>query len=708
MPNHADENIVKIVIVGDGRVGKTSLCISYATGHFPRVYVPTVFDHNTLNVEIGGKSFAHYLVDCTGGEDYHRLRPLNYPETDIFMIVFSVEMRSSLESIETEWLPEIRHHMPNTPILLVATKIDLRGSSRYDCITFEEGSNLAQKHNMAYTETSALLNTNGVEKPTCQRGCCSDPDPSPEPHPPYDEEVFHLYFSVRSKSSLANVESRWIPEIRHAMPDIPILLVATKIDDPWSAHRRRVVSYDEGLKVAKKHNVGYTEMTGLLNVNLIDCFQKAVYIADEASIADEANQPQKKRGFRFFGFGKRKQKARPTEQLPPEKPPLDEAPRIEIQTSTIAEDLGKALEQPSYSDVTFIVEGKSILAHKVVLCSASNFFCCVFGLRLPDQDTGSGSKVWNFTWEDINEGKIAGLAGILDVVTPDSSSCDKPTTQVTISEDISYKTFRHVLEFLYTGLPNIPEGASAEDIVALQMASSSFCLPMLDSIIKNLQNVEQFLNPSIGTFLNDQTGQRAKWLFLNSQELSDIRFKVEDQTFFAHKILLTSRCEIMARMFSGIYTESNKEEIRIEDVSPECFLALLEYLYTDHAPIEEGDAVGIMVAADRYGQERLKNLCELYITKGVDVAVANSIAEAHVDVIGLLHTAQLCNATQLATWCLHFISSNFMAFKQWAEFKMLEGENLKYISENRWPPVSYLEAMEKYNANYGQKEEKSY
>ena len=85
-------------------------------------------------------------------------------------------------------------------------------------------------------------------------------------------------------------------------------------------------------------------------------------------------------------------------------------------------------------------------------------------------------------------------------------------------------------------------------------------------------------------------------------------------------------------------------QIAIEDVSLECFLATLEYMYTDHAPIEEGDAVGILVAADQYGQDRLRNLCELYITKGVDVAVANCIAEAHVDVIGLLKTAQVGEA----------------------------------------------------------------
>ena len=46
-----------------------------------------------------------------------------------------------------------------------------------------------------------------------------------------DVDVFHLYFSVRSRTSLANVETRWVPEIRHAMPDIPILLVATNVGE---------------------------------------------------------------------------------------------------------------------------------------------------------------------------------------------------------------------------------------------------------------------------------------------------------------------------------------------------------------------------------------------------------------------------------------------------------------------------------------------
>ena len=70
-------------------------------------------------------------------------------------------------------------------------------------------------------------------------------------------------------------------------------------------------------------------------------------------------------------------------------------------------------------------------------------------------------------------------------------------------------------------------------------------------------------------------------------------------------------------------------------------MAVLEYIYTDHAPIEEGDAVGILVTAERFTQDRLKNLCELYITKEVDVSVRDQIEKVDIDVIGLLQTSQV-------------------------------------------------------------------
>lgn len=86
---------------------------------------------------------------------------------------------------------------------------------------------------------------------------------------------------------------------------------------------------------------------------------------------------------------------------------------------------------------------------------------------------------------------------------------------------------------------------------------------------------------------------------------------------------------------------SNVSEVKLQDVTSECFSALLEYLYTDHAPIEDGDSVGIMVLADEYCQKRLINLCELYITKEVDRSVTKQIEKSDIDVIGLLLTSQV-------------------------------------------------------------------
>ena len=82
-------------------------------------------------------------------------------------------------------------------------------------------------------------------------------------------------------------------------------------------------------------------------------------------------------------------------------------------------------------------------------------------------------------------------------------------------------------------------------------------------------------------------------------------------------------------------------QIKLPGTSSESFLAFLEYLYTDHSPIEETDSVGLLVLADEYGQKRLLNLCELYITKEVDKHVAKNIEKSDIDVIGLLLTSQV-------------------------------------------------------------------
>eukprot|EP01087_Luapelamoeba_hula_P021113 TRINITY_DN731_c0_g1_i1.p1 TRINITY_DN731_c0_g1~~TRINITY_DN731_c0_g1_i1.p1 ORF type:complete len:202 (-),score=38.31 TRINITY_DN731_c0_g1_i1:69-674(-) len=117
---------LKLVVVGDGAVGKTCLLIAYANNRFPKEYVPTVFDNYVVTLTAGGDTIELGLWDTAGQEEYDRIRPLSYGNADVFLLCFSVVNPTSAENISAKWFGEIRHYCPQTPILLIGTKSDLR------------------------------------------------------------------------------------------------------------------------------------------------------------------------------------------------------------------------------------------------------------------------------------------------------------------------------------------------------------------------------------------------------------------------------------------------------------------------------------------------------------------------------------------------------------------------------------------------------
>ncbi|KAG9332404.1 hypothetical protein JZ751_014502, partial [Albula glossodonta] len=86
----------KLVIVGDGACGKTCLLIVFSKDQFPEVYVPTVFENYVADIEVDGKQVELALWDTAGQEDYDRLRPLSYPDTDVILMCFSIDSPDSL------------------------------------------------------------------------------------------------------------------------------------------------------------------------------------------------------------------------------------------------------------------------------------------------------------------------------------------------------------------------------------------------------------------------------------------------------------------------------------------------------------------------------------------------------------------------------------------------------------------------------------
>ncbi|XP_032735488.1 rho-related GTP-binding protein RhoD isoform X2 [Lontra canadensis] len=117
---------VKVVLVGDGGCGKTSLLMVFAEGSFPESYTPTVFERLTVNLQMKGKSLDLQIWDTAGQVDYDRLRPLFYPDASVLLLCFDVTSPHSFDNIFNRWYPEVSHFCKEVPVIVVGCKTDLR------------------------------------------------------------------------------------------------------------------------------------------------------------------------------------------------------------------------------------------------------------------------------------------------------------------------------------------------------------------------------------------------------------------------------------------------------------------------------------------------------------------------------------------------------------------------------------------------------
>ena len=73
-------------------------------------------------------SLLQSLNDTAGQEEHRTLRKLSYPDTDVFIVLFSLTDPSSFSSVDASWSTEIQREMPNTPFLLVGEGLDRRAN----------------------------------------------------------------------------------------------------------------------------------------------------------------------------------------------------------------------------------------------------------------------------------------------------------------------------------------------------------------------------------------------------------------------------------------------------------------------------------------------------------------------------------------------------------------------------------------------------
>ncbi len=145
-------NRYKIVVVGDGACGKTSLLTVFNDGEFPTEHIPTIFETDVANLRLEpeGEEVELALWDTAGQEEYDKLRPLSYPNTDVVLICFSIDRCSSvnqlsikkknlqchkrtlfdcrpesLRHVESQWSSEVRHFCRGVPVILVRAEADV-------------------------------------------------------------------------------------------------------------------------------------------------------------------------------------------------------------------------------------------------------------------------------------------------------------------------------------------------------------------------------------------------------------------------------------------------------------------------------------------------------------------------------------------------------------------------------------------------------
>lgn len=157
----------KLVIVGDGACGKTCLLFVFSGKPFPEFYVPTVFENYVADCTVDGKNVELALWDTAGQEDYDRLRPLSYPDTDVVLMCFGIDSPDSLDNIGDKWTPEVRHYCPGIPFVLVGLKSDVRedqaviehlAKTKQVVVSTEQGAAVAKQINAPkYMECSSKM-----------------------------------------------------------------------------------------------------------------------------------------------------------------------------------------------------------------------------------------------------------------------------------------------------------------------------------------------------------------------------------------------------------------------------------------------------------------------------------------------------------------------------------------------------------------------
>ncbi len=143
--------LFKVIIVGDGAVGKTTLATHFTYGKFIEYYKMTIgVDFFIKDIQIGADMVKLQIWDTAGQERFAFIRPTYYQGTSGGLMVFDVNRLESFKNLDN-WLKEVKTNCGKIPLLLLGNKIDLDKRQ----VKKSNAEKYAKKNNLPYYETSA-------------------------------------------------------------------------------------------------------------------------------------------------------------------------------------------------------------------------------------------------------------------------------------------------------------------------------------------------------------------------------------------------------------------------------------------------------------------------------------------------------------------------------------------------------------------------
>ncbi|BES96792.1 Rho-related BTB domain-containing protein 1 2 [Nesidiocoris tenuis] len=661
------QELVKCVVVGDTAVGKTRLICARACNkqlslsQLLTTHVPTVWAIDQYRIYkdvlerswevVDGVNVSLRLWDTFG--DHEKDRRFAYGRSDVVLLCFSLASPNSLRNCKAMWYPEIRKFCPNTPVILVGCKNDLRFMYRdeayldffrerspflrairkSDLVMPDQARSIARELGVTYYETSVLTyygvnevfenairaaliarrqqrfwmtNLKKVQRPLLQAPYCP---PKPIARP------------VQVCASTLDDSLRWL---LNNLPHTDVIFVVGAACIP--GHRFMLAAASPTLQ-----RLLCTDFTGELNTRS----------ASESSMVSS--------------FG--------------------EATSGDFNEDT---EFLIRVEKPSRGGVWEQLKRRSSCQVLTSTCNTPNLRVCAN--RELNHPAFTSIRVQQVEDMDTQGRLTASLQTI-----------------ITLSKLVTPQAMQQTLMFLYTGTID----SKFTQIQEIRQAAEFMELPELQMFVSNMQSHEEFLNPELKQRYRQAVRVRLNDLCLSQGLFADVIFQLDDGCIPAHKPLLMARCDMMRAMFSGDFREGSAKVIHFPGVRCEVFRVLLCYLYCDAVgPLSPHRCVDLLELANRLCLPRLINLIEKRVVEElVRICTTNDNSDVVEICLKLLEPCKLHNADQLADWCMSHLCTNYNKLCKMSPklLRSLHPDNQEYLMENRWPPVWYLKDFDYYD-----------